>query len=69
MDKKGELLALRCMLEAVIAALPPDEQEQLWQRFQRNAALFRDQLDATGNEAFDRAATSLAARSSHRSLP
>ncbi|MBO3274734.1 hypothetical protein [Pseudomonas schmalbachii] len=67
MDKKGEILALRCMLEAVIAVLPPAEQKRVWQRFRRNAALLYHHLDAIGQDAFERAAISLAAsRMTHR---
>lgn len=61
-ELKGELLALRCYLAAMLQALPARSHPAVAPAVQRNAALFRDLLDPAGTEAFERTLTSLAAR-------
>lgn len=61
-ELKGELLALRCYLAALLQVLPARSHPGVAHAVKRNAALLRDQLDTAGTDAFERTLTSLAAR-------
>ena len=61
-ELKGELLALRCYLAALLQVLPARSHPGVALAVQRNAALLRDHLDPAGTEALERTLTSLAAR-------
>lgn len=61
-ELKGELLALRCYLAALLQVLPAQSHPAMAPAVQRNAALLRDHLDTAGTETFERTLTSLAAR-------
>jgi hypothetical protein len=59
-ELRGEVLALRCYVAALIQVLPLSSQLRLPAAFEHRADLVRDQLDEAGAAGFDRAATSLA---------
>jgi hypothetical protein len=61
-ELRGELLALRCYVAALIQVLPLSSQLRLPAAFENRADLIRDQLDESGQAGFARAATSLAVR-------
>lgn len=61
-ELKGELLALRCYIGALLQVLPAQHHRALAPAVQRNAALLRGHLDSAATEAFERTLTSLAAR-------
>lgn len=59
---RGELLALRCYVAALIQVLPLAAQLRVPAAFENRADLVRDQLDTASADGFDRAATALAVR-------
>lgn len=59
---QGELLALRCLLAALLTALPMGVQLRAWPAFDHHAELLRDLLAGPALAGFDRAATSLKSR-------
>jgi len=61
-ELQGEVLALRCLLAALLTALPMGIQLRSWPAFDHHAALLRDQLGDPALAGFDRATTSLKAR-------
>lgn len=68
-ELRGEVLALRCYVAALIQVLPLSSQLRLPAAFESRAEVIRDQLDESGAAGFDRAAIALAVRRpDHRSL-
>lgn len=61
-ELRGELLALRCYVAALIQVLPLSSQLRLPAAFESRAEVIRDQLDTAGAAGFDRAAIALAVR-------
>lgn len=59
---RGELLALRCYVAALIQVAPLSCQLRIPAAFESRADLVRDQLDKSGAAGFDRAAIALAVR-------
>lgn len=59
---RGELLALRCYVAALIQVVPLSCQLRIPAAFESRAELVRDQLDKSGAAGFDRAAIALAVR-------
>lgn len=61
-ELRGELLALRCYVAALIQVLPSGARLRLPAAFENRADLVRDQLGEAGAAGFERAAISLAVR-------
>lgn len=61
-ELQGELLALRCLLAALLTALPMSIQLRAWPAFDHHAALLNGQLGGRALAGFTRATTSLKAR-------
>ena len=61
-ELRGELLALRCLVAALVQALPLGVQLRIPAAFEKRLEQVRGQLDESGAAGFDRAAQELAAK-------